>query len=127
MHLAALEFRKLRKGLAAVVILTAQNREGYEDLIGMQTRIVAVEILDLCLLDRLNHTLRDEPGLVVNAGEMLGRVYEQCSARTQQRAGLGSDDGTVLKGDCRAGIAGFLRPFLGCNGCLTVVGGVSPA
>ena len=42
----------------------------------MQARIVPVKEGDLCLLDRLNHLLRDEFDAVLNASQVLDGVEQ---------------------------------------------------
>ena len=77
--LATLQQRETVHGLAAVLILGAEHREGHEDLVGVKPRVLAVEVVDLHLLNRCNHILGDELGAVVYPGEMLGRIeYQRC-------------------------------------------------
>ena len=56
---------------------------------------MAVQQVDLGLLDRLDHGLRNQLDLVVDARQMLRGVEQQSSTRSQQRTGLGGDDGAV--------------------------------
>lgn len=52
----------------------------------MQTRVVASEVVDLGVLDRLNHGLWDELCIVVDACKMLGDVEKQGCATTKEQA-----------------------------------------
>ena len=81
----------------------------------MQTRIVAVQIIDLGLLDRLYHVLRNELYVMVNTGQMLcGIEYHRCTG-TQQRRGLGCYDSAVRQLYCGSRNAGLLLTLLGGN------------
>ncbi len=82
--LAAVEFRELLEGTAAVVVGDAEHGEGDEDLIGVQAWVVAVEERHLCLLDRGYHLFRDELDAMRDAGEMLGGVQDQGCARSEE-------------------------------------------
>jgi len=95
--LAAVEFRKTFKGLAAVFVEEREHRNGDEDLVRMEAGIMAVEIADLGLLDGLDHILGDELYLVVYAGEMLCGIENQRGGGAEQRAGLGGYQCPVCK------------------------------
>ena len=84
MNLTATQLWKLLESLATVFVVLGQYREGYEHFVGMQTRVVASEVVDLGVLDRLNHGLWDELCLVVDAGKMLGDVEKQGCATTKE-------------------------------------------
>lgn len=43
MYLAAVEFRQLLEGLAAVIVMVAEHRDGYQHFICMEAGIVAVK------------------------------------------------------------------------------------
>lgn len=77
MNLTAAQFRKLRNGIAAIVIVNAQHRERNQYLVSMQSGIVTAEHIHLCSLDGLNHLCRDEIDMVVYAGEIFGGIQKQ--------------------------------------------------
>ena len=76
MHLASLEFRKLVKSLLTVFVLYAEERKRYEHFVCVQTWVVAVEILNLCLLDRGDQLFRNELHVMWDSCKMLERVKE---------------------------------------------------
>ena len=115
MYLASLKFRKLVKSLAAVLVIVAQKRDRNKHLISMKTRIMSVEILDLCLLDWLDHLLRDQIDLVRNACKMFSGIDDEGSAWTEERAGAGGNDRTVMKLDCGCGDSGEFLSLACCN------------
>ena len=63
----------------------------------MKTRIMTAEIINLGMLDRLNHRLRNQLQLVVDASQMLGYIQDQCRATTQQLAAVTADNRTILQ------------------------------
>lgn len=83
MDLTIAQFRQLLKRLTAILVVSGEYAEGHEHLVGMQTGILATQIIDLCLLYRLNETLRNELGLVVNAGEIFHGIDQERGATTQ--------------------------------------------
>ena len=123
MDLAAVEFRQLRKCPAAIVVPVAQDGKRDEHLIGMQTRIVAVEIHHLRLLDRLYQVRGYQLKAMVDTCKMLGRVQEQRCAWSEQRTALGSNDGTILQFDRRCSLPGRFLPLTGSYGNLPEVSG----
>ena len=62
-----------------------QDGEGHQHLIGVKPGIAASQILDLGLLDGLNHALRDELHLMVDAGQMFGHIEQEGGATAEQR------------------------------------------
>ena len=79
MHLTAAKQRQRLEGTTAIGIAHAEHRQGYEHLVGMQAHIAALQIFELHLLYRLNHGLRDEVDLVIDACQMLGDIKQQGS------------------------------------------------
>ena len=79
----------------------------------MQTRIIAVQIIHLGLLDRLNHVLRDQFYIMVYACQIFGCIQYQCGARPQQSCSLGGYDGSIRQLHCSSGNSGLLLTFLG--------------
>ena len=94
-HLATVEEWEAVEGAAAVVVEEAEDGEGDEHLVGVEARVAAVQHVDLGVLDGLYHLLRDELDAVVDAGEVLKGVEQQCGAGAKQVAGSGGDDGAV--------------------------------
>ena len=99
--LAALEKRKRVKGLAAVLVIGAQDREGDQYLVRMQTRVLAVKVGDLGLLNRFDKPSGNKLRAVVDAGQMLGGLEEDRGAGTQKIRGLGGQDRPVRELDGR--------------------------
>ena len=81
MHLATLELRQLLESAAAVLVVGAQHGERHKNLVGVQTRIAATQIVGLGVLNRLDDMLGNELHGVVDAGELLDGVEYQCRAR----------------------------------------------
>ena len=88
----------------------------------MQTRIAAVEILDLRLLDRVDHLLGDEFDSVRNPGKMLEGVQEHSCARSQKVAALAGDDCPVGQFKGSRILTGLCLALAGGEGCPPVVG-----
>lgn len=71
MNLTVAQFRQLLQGATAVLVLLREYRQGDNHFICVQTRVVATQVTDLGVLDRLYHRLRDELQVVVYASEMF--------------------------------------------------------
>ena len=74
MNLTAAQLWKFLQSLSAVLVVLTQNRQRNEHLVGVQTWILAPQVFGLRLLYRLNHVLRNEFNLVVDACEILRAV-----------------------------------------------------
>ena len=118
--LTVAERGQLLQGTATTLVVLGEDREGHEDLVGMQTGILAAKILDLGFLDRLYHALRDEFHLVVDAGQMFGGIEQQGGTATEQRRRLGGDDGAVGEFHGGSGVAAEFLLSLGGHGDTTV-------
>ena len=67
----------------------------------MQTRVLAVQVGDLRLLDRLYEPSRNELDAVVDPGKMLGGFQEKGGARSEKVGGLRAQDRPVGQLDGR--------------------------
>ena len=67
----------------------------------MQTRVLAVQVGDLRLLDRLYEPSRNELDTVVNSGKMLGGLQKKRGARSEKVGGLRAQDRPVGQLDGR--------------------------
>ena len=76
LDLTAIQLRQGVEGTAAVLVVLRQHGQRYQHLIGVQTRVVAMEHRGLHALDRHNHILRNQLEGVVDAGQVL-RGIEQ--------------------------------------------------
>ena len=85
MNLTAFELRECGKGFLAPFVALAENAEGNEHLVGMQTRIATLKEFHLGLLYRLYHNLRNEFHIVVDACKILRGIEKQSSRSTQKR------------------------------------------
>ena len=74
MYLTSPKLRQLCQSAAAVVVVFAQNGNGYQHFIGVKTRVVTMQVLDFGLLYRLNHFRRYEFYVMVYAGKVLCRI-----------------------------------------------------
>ena len=101
MHLTTTQLGQLLQRAPAVVIVLREHRERHEHLVGMQSGVAATQITDFCMLDRLDHRLRYELHLMVDASQMLGDVEQESCAATEQLTGVRGDDGAVLQLDGR--------------------------
>lgn len=90
--LAAFQQRKRVQSLAAVLVIRAQDRKGDQHLVSVQTRVLAVQVGDFRLLDRLDEPSRNELDAVVDPGKMLGGFQEKGGARSEKVGGLGAKD-----------------------------------
>ena len=88
MNLTAFQKRQCVKSLAAVLVIRTQDRKGDQHLVSVQTRVLAVKISDLRLLDRLDEPTRNEFDTVVDPGQMLGGLEEKGGARSEKVRGL---------------------------------------
>ena len=80
MHLAAIEFRQAVESFFAVLVPETEHRKRNKHLVGMQTRVFAVEQAHFGGLDWLYHGLRNEFHIVSDACDMLGSVEYQGGA-----------------------------------------------
>ena len=76
MNLAALQQRKRVQGLAAVLVIRTQDRKGDQHLVCVKTRILAVQVGYLGLLDWFDESSRNEFDAVLDSGEMFGGLQE---------------------------------------------------
>ena len=113
MHLASVEFGELLKSASAVFIVSAQHRKRHKHLVGMQAWIAAAQIVDFSVLNRLDHMLRNQFHIVVNACKMLYRIENQCCTRAKQFACLSRYYRAVGKLDGRTGMAAPLGTLFG--------------
>ena len=97
MCLTATKLRQLLQCLSAVLVILRENREGYENLIRMKTRIVTTQIIHLGMLDWLNHRLRNQLQFMVDARQMLGNIQYQCRTATQQLTAVTADNRAIHK------------------------------
>ena len=63
----------------------------------MKTRIVTAQIVHLRMLDRLNHRLRNQLQLMVDARQVLGYIQQQCRTATQQLTAVAADNRAILQ------------------------------
>ena len=63
----------------------------------MKTRIMTAEIINLGMLDRLNHRLRNQLQLVVDTSQMLGYIQDQCRTAPQQLTAVTADNRSILQ------------------------------
>lgn len=80
-NLTPCKFGQFLERAAAVLVLLAQQRQGHENLVGVQTRVAALEVACLGVLYRLYERLRYQLHPVVYAGKMLHRVEYQRGTR----------------------------------------------
>lgn len=120
-NLAACKFGQFLERAAAVLVLLAQQRQGHENLVGVQTRVAALEVACLGMLYRLDERLRYKLNRVVYARKMLHRVEYQRRARAQKGAGFGGDDCAVGKLYGRAWHTAALGTLAGGSHGLAVV------
>lgn len=57
--MASVELWEAFEGATAVVVVRAQDRQGYKYLVGVQTGIVAAQVVGLGALDGLDECLGD--------------------------------------------------------------------
>ena len=105
MSLTAIKFGKFLESAAAEVVVTREDRESDEDLIGVQTRVPASEVIRFRVLNRLDHILGDKFDRVINSGEVFHRIKKEGSRRAEEFAGFGGDDRSVGEFDCRGGFS----------------------
>ena len=63
----------------------------------MKTRIMTAQIVHLRMLNRLNHRLRNQLQLMVDARQVLGNIQDQCRTATQQFAAVTADNRAILQ------------------------------
>ena len=85
-NLAAAQFRQLLKRLTAVFVVFREHRERHQNFVGVQARVVSAEILNLRVLNRLNHRLRNQFDFVVDVAKMFHHVEQQRRAASQEFA-----------------------------------------
>ncbi len=90
--LAAFQERQGVQSLAAVLVIRAKDGEGDQDLVRVEARVLAVQVGDLRLLDRLDEPSRNELDAVVDPGKMLGGFQEKGGARSEKVGGLSAKD-----------------------------------
>ena len=83
---------------------------------------MTAEIVHLRMLDRLNHRLRNQLQLVVDASQMLGYIQDQCRATTQQLAAVTADNRTILQFNRSRSMACLLLMLLSRYGYLAISG-----
>ena len=122
-YLASVELGELVEGAATIFVGRAEEREGYEDFVGVEARIATVEEGYLRALDGLYHRLGYELYFVGDACQVLRCVEDERCAGAQQFAGACLDDGAVLKlYGCGGAVPLFLAFARGYGGA-AVVGG----
>lgn len=122
-HLTSAKLREDFEGPAAVFVIAREDGEGYEDFVGVQARVVAVQVFGLGVLYRLYEGLWDELEVVVDAGEVLDGVEEERGTGAEELAALARYDAAILKFDSRAWVAALFRALLGGD-CSAAVSGV---
>ena len=86
-------------------LLVGSSRAGKreQDLVGVQTGVLAAQIVGLEGLDGLDGGGRNEVKLLVDAGQLFQRVEQSGGSGTQQGAGLAGDNGAVRQLDGGSG------------------------
>ena len=77
-HIAALELGELPQRDGGSLILGGRAGQRDEDLIGVQAGVAAAEVVGLEGLDRLDGAGGDEVDLLIDAGQLLEGVQEEC-------------------------------------------------
>ena len=70
-YLAAVSLGQAFKRASAVAVVGAEHGECYKHLVGMQSRIVASQVVYLCILYGLDHVLWDKLYGMVYAGQVF--------------------------------------------------------
>ena len=83
-HLASFEFGKLRKCLATILVVVAQQRESHKHLICVQAGIASMKILYLSLLNGLDECFGNKLHSVRNTRQIFGCIKNERGARAQQ-------------------------------------------
>lgn len=97
MCLAAVEARQLRQCLRTAFIALAQHRQCDQHLVGMQARVMPLQVRNLGMLDRRNHLLRQQFHRVVDMRQMFRGIDEQRRRAAQQIARMGGDNSSVFQ------------------------------
>ena len=79
MNFAVLQLFQLLHRQMGYRIIRRGNRQGDQDLIGMQARVMIAEMLDFQLLNRFDDIRGDQRDIVVDAADFLSRI-QQCGA-----------------------------------------------
>ena len=95
MDVAALQVGDLLHGLGGVFIFGDRTGQGDQNLVGVQARVPAAEVVRLERLDRFDGAGRDQISLLIDAGQLFQSVQQGRGCRTQQRAGLACDNRAV--------------------------------
>ena len=119
-YLTSKKLGELFERTAALLVVSAQQRQGNEYLVGMQAGIATAEVSGLGMLNRLYHVLRNQLDRVVDSGKILGGVEDKSRTRAEEFGAFGGDDSSVLKLDCRAVVAAC-SGALACGGDWTTV------
>ena len=122
-HLGAGQLGELVEGHLALLVHQAEDGDRDQDFVGVQARVVAVQVVDFGLLDGGDHHLGDELDVVGDAREVLQGVEQQGRAGTEQGRGLRREDGAVFELDGRGGAAALLEALVGGDRGLAVGGG----
>lgn len=101
--------------------MLGEHREGYQHLIGMQTRILALQVFCLGFLNRFNHALRNEFQFMIDTSQMFGDIQQKSSAATKQRCCLRGDNGAVFQFDGGSIMSCFDFLFVG-SCCRATIG-----
>ena len=121
MYLATVKVGELLKGAAAAVVRSAEQRESYEDFVGVEAGIASVEEGNLRALDRLNHRLWYELDFVGYSGKVLCGVEQEGCAGSEEFAGTRLDDGSVGEFNSCGGAVPLLLALASGNGGAAVV------
>ena len=111
MHLATFQLRQTLQSFLAVFVPKAEHGEGHQHLVGVQTRVTAMQEVDFGGLDGLNHGLRDEFHLMGYACNVFSGIQYQGGTRSEQVAGVGCDEGAVFQLDGGRGHAFLFFPW----------------
>ena len=82
----SVELRQFLKCATAVLVVCAQYRKSHQHLIGVQSRVMSLQIRCLGVLYRLDHILWYQLHRMVYAGKMLDGVEYHGGTRTEKRA-----------------------------------------
>ena len=93
MDVAALQVGDLLHGLGGVFIFGDRAGQGDQNLVGVQARVPAAEVVRLERLDRFDGAGGDQIGLLIDAGQLFQRVQIRLGAPSLQRKTLTSPHG----------------------------------
>ena len=94
-HIATLEVGQLVHSCCGKLAGSGRAGQGDQDLVGMQTGVLAVQIVGLEGLDRLDGSGADQIRLLRDARQILERIDQGACGSAQQRAGLAGDDSSM--------------------------------